>query len=122
MTRPNLNEIVGLIRELCQDFPRIYLIIDALDEANEEIRSELVAELLRLKSELRFLCTSRFLEDIRDIFSNNPRIEIYAHKDDVQQYLTAHVMKEGSLKHHVDAEPRLLGEIVEIILAKTEGM
>jgi hypothetical protein len=122
ITRPSLDEVTTLLRSLISSFNDIFVVIDALDEAEEEVRSTLVELVTQLSPTLRLLCTSRFLEDIGNIFQSRPKLEIFAREDDIRKYLKARIMAEGRLRRHVDAEPRLLHDIIESIVSKVQGM
>jgi hypothetical protein len=122
MTRPSLDDIIKLLISLLSQFSDCFVVIDALDEAEEDVRSDLVEAVLALSQNVRLLCTSRFLEDINEIFQNKPKLEIRAHEDDIRKYLHTRIMGEGRLKRHIDAEPQLLHEVTESIISKVQGM
>ena len=121
-TRPSLGDTLRLFESVLSQFADCYIVIDALDEAEEDVRTGLIDAVLAISSKVQLLCTSRFLEDISAIFQNGPKLEIRAHKDDICKYLHAHIMGEGRLKRHVDAEPQLLQEITNSIVSKVQGM
>jgi len=122
MTRPSLNDLSALIRGRVAAYSKVFLVVDALDECTEDSRSDLVTEVHRLPVGVHFLCTSRFVPDIENIFRAASRIEIRANDEDVRRYLEAQLQKESRLKRHVDAEPHLREEIVSTIIVKVQGM
>ena len=123
-TRPNLVDFVRLLQTVVAQYSKFFLVIDALDECSEtdQTRANLLMEIRKLPSNLHFLCTSRFLSDIEQMFKDAPRLEIRASNADVQKYLQAQIEKEGRLKRHIDSDPSLLKEIVDTIIGRVQGM
>ena len=57
---------VEKIYEISKLYERVYIILDALDECSDEMRSALIEKLQELGSQIHLLMTSRFLESIND--------------------------------------------------------
>jgi hypothetical protein len=71
-TRPAHDEIVSSLEKALAQFERIYIVMDALDELLEEPkRRDLVQAISGLSEKINLMVTSRPLESIRKIFSNN---------------------------------------------------
>jgi ankyrin repeat domain-containing protein 50 len=71
-TKLSDEEIVESLTNALSQFDRIYIVMDALDELLEEKkRRELVESVSSLNEKINLLVTSRPIENIRKIFSNN---------------------------------------------------
>jgi len=74
-TRPSHEEIVNSLKNALAQFERIYVVMDALDELLEERkRRELVEAVADLNENINLMVTSRPIESIRKIFSNDMTI------------------------------------------------
>lgn len=71
-TRPAHEEIVNSLKSALAQFERIYVVMDALDELLEEKkRREVVESVSDLNDKITLMVTSRPIENIRKIFSED---------------------------------------------------
>jgi hypothetical protein len=75
--------------------PRVFIVIDALDECRRLAISQILDELFDLQAthNLNILATSRFIPEIMAKFQDKPTEEIRAAKADVITYLNANMNK-----------------------------
>jgi len=122
-TRPTLDEWTDLLETEIQTYwKRIYIVIDALDECDEETRVSLLKKVRGLpKSNL--LVTSRPNYAIRMEFRDSPSVEIRAIEDDLIKYIEGRIAhKEPRLKFHITGDPALLDEIERVVVTEAQGM
>ncbi|APA12249.1 hypothetical protein sscle_09g070190 [Sclerotinia sclerotiorum 1980 UF-70] len=117
-------EAVHLLHLLTSEFPRLYIVVDALDECDEtkKTRSNLIRELRNLPSNTNLLLTSRRLGDIEDKLSDCPHLEIRASDHDVRAYLEARIDTEENILKFCKKDPALRETIVGKIAEKAHGM
>ena len=98
--------------------------VDALDECprTDGTKEALLSVLQKLPSSVHLLITSRPDAFVETEFAGAVSLRIYAHEDDVHQYLTARINNEPLLKRHVTADPSLRSQIVSKVAGKTQGM
>ncbi|KAB8300991.1 hypothetical protein EYC80_002915 [Monilinia laxa] len=120
----NKAEATHLLHSLISEFPRLYLVVDALDECDEtkKIRTDLIHELRTLPSNTHVLLTSRRLGDIEEKLSGYPHLEIRASDNDVQEYLEARIDREENILKFCKKDPTLRKTIVGKIAEKAHGM
>lgn len=120
-TQPSINEIKTLLCSVTKSFPKISIVIDALDECVETERKQLLNELFRLQAQthLNIFATSRDLPEIKSQFSGCPSLEIRAAEDDMRRYLENHIHE---LKRCVVKSSVLQEEIISQILEVVDGM
>ncbi|KIN03450.1 hypothetical protein OIDMADRAFT_39755 [Oidiodendron maius Zn] len=97
-TYPDVSELETAFLDACQDFQRIFLVVDALDECDIDIQRELVLKVLRsLKTScVRMFVTSRpHPDDIRELFQDSPQITIEASSEDIEKYIRATIEDSG---------------------------
>jgi hypothetical protein len=123
-TRPSLLGYSQLLQVIAAKFSKIFLVIDALDECNDDdgTRTSLIGEIRRLPPSLHLLCTSRQIRDIEQLFIGTPRQEIRASDTDVGSYVMSSIEQNPRLKKQVLADATLLEEITRNIVAKVDGM
>jgi hypothetical protein len=92
-TRPSVDRIFETLKSACALYSRVYLVIDALDEAHNDQCIPLGHKLedLREKIDLHLLVTSRFIPVIEHWFASVPKLEIRASNEDVRCYVASQV-------------------------------
>ncbi|RYO34681.1 hypothetical protein AA0111_g3695 [Alternaria arborescens] len=88
-TKPSLDEICSVLRDVLAHYPTVYLVIDALDECQEDTRRLVLAKLRDLQTarDVRLMATSRFIPDIEDAFREAPRLEVRASREDIKRFV-----------------------------------
>jgi hypothetical protein len=94
-TRPSFDETRKALRLVVRHLPRVFIVIDALDECRRLAISQILDELFDLQAthNLNILATSRFIPEIMAKFQDKPTEEIRAAKADVITYLNANMNK-----------------------------
>ena len=90
--RPQVQDLVRAFSLVCQDFERVFVIIDALDECDEEKHRQAFIEALntlREQASVRLFITSRpHPQDIKMAFTFASHIMIEAKDSDLRMYLS----------------------------------
>ncbi|KAK2603970.1 hypothetical protein QQS21_003806 [Conoideocrella luteorostrata] len=122
-TRPSVDEVLKLLYSVVSTLPRVFIVIDALDECQvaNSCRDQLLSEMLSLHSSfgINVFATSRNDQNISDYFMAGLSMEIRAHREDVERYLK-HQMKH--LPNCVQDNQDLQHEIIADILEGVDGM
>lgn len=124
-TRPLCDEILGVLQSVVATCPRVFIIVDALDECqtDEGCRARLVSELFRLQTRhsINIFATSRFIPEICDRFKDisSLSLEIRASPDDVARYVQGHM---SHLPSFVQRDKQLQEEITTSISEAVDGM
>ena len=124
-TRPSHIELLELLADIELGFSSLFLVIDALDECNsiDGTRSNLVSSLRKyLHNGSRLLFTSRPSGDIENLLKDCPQLEIRASERDVRYHVSSRLMSEPRLVKHVAADAGFLNEILDNIVARSDGM
>jgi ankyrin repeat protein len=106
-------------------YPSTYLVIDALDECEDQTRSELCSQLQALPESVYLLITSRDIPELKDQINASSRLEIRASGSDIKMYLEARIdeiQKFERLKQHLEKDPQLRPLIISTIREKAKGM
>ena len=123
--RPSFDELRKLLKALCDQHDRVYVIVDALDEC-EAIRERRL--LLTVLEELpctsgRLFVTSRpNNEDISNTFGKQSRITITASKSDLRQYVAERIAEEERRTSATRFKPELKESIISTVSAGASGM
>ena len=121
--RPTLLEILSTLHSVSILHPRIYIIVDALDECqvNGGCRSRLLSGIFELQAKVRanVFSTSRFDPEIEREFEQSISLEIRARDEDVQTYLAGNIAR---LPAFVWSKPDLLDNIKATISKAVDGM
>lgn len=121
-THPEPGELLELLYSTIQDFERVFVIIDALDECPETTRKEFVNEVHRLRSVASLLITSRQVKSIEDEFHDATHLEIHALDTDLEIYIRTRTQQDHRLVLYMEKDPSLQEEIVQTILGNARGM
>ncbi|KAF4987864.1 hypothetical protein FDECE_15273 [Fusarium decemcellulare] len=123
--QPSLPEVVNDLydRHKPKTYPRVYFVVDALDECQEsEDRRKLLEELFALQENCaaNLFMTSRSIPGIQQYFSDSfMELEIRAAEEDVRRYLDSRV---DSLPRVVQGNPKLREDIITEVVRAVNGM
>jgi hypothetical protein len=123
--RPTLGELSELLKQEIDQYEKVFVLIDALDEYSEanDARHAFLAELQKLGPSLYLLVTSRFSSTIEHEFKDVARVEIIASDKDIETYVDGRIDKNSSgLARHVRKYPNLRKDIVSTVIEKAKGM
>ncbi|KAJ5272795.1 hypothetical protein N7478_007920 [Penicillium angulare] len=124
-TRPSLQDISKILKNLINSYEKVFVIADALDESPEVmgVRSELAAELLQFRSsKCNMMITARNYAGLEEIFEDDTSIEVIATDEDVLKYVNARISQANRIARHGKSHPHLLDEIRETVVKKANGM
>jgi hypothetical protein len=120
-TRPTLRECANLFQSAIDHFPKVYIVIDALDELPEtgQVRQSFL-EGIGVLDRVSILVTSRNIP-IESELRNTTRLDVWAHDLDIREYLEERI-KSTRLQRLIKKDPTLNNAIKTTILAKANGM
>ena len=121
-TRPTLGECAKLLQSAIDQFPKVYIVIDALDELPEagQVRQSFL-EAIGVLDRVSILVTSRIMP-IESELRNTTRLDVWAHDLDIREYLQERMSKSTRLQRLIEKDPTLNSAIKIAILAKANGM
>jgi ankyrin repeat domain-containing protein 50 len=119
-TAPTRHELTALLAAFTKQFGVNFYSLDGLDEALEEVRSDLLRILASLKVNL--CVTSRPLKGLEHLLPNARHFYIVALRDDLRLMILQKVEHNGELRDVVGRRPELLDEITSLIYEKAGGM
>jgi hypothetical protein len=121
-TRPHLDEFRKALTSATAEYPKVYLVIDALDEYPEDRRHLLLQFLSTLGSQVNMMITSRPHINLGSIFPNLQILDIQATEEDICEYLAGQFRASFRLSKHIQARPELHDEIQSKIISNSQGM
>ncbi|KAM6513998.1 hypothetical protein FALCPG4_015182 [Fusarium falciforme] len=119
--RPSFDGISESLHSVASTYSRVFIVVDALDECEDDCRVKLLLEIFQLQRRFTVnLCaTSRPLSEITSMFDEALCLDIRATKDDVGLYLENHI---GTLRSAVKASLQLQTQIKMGISDAVDGM
>jgi hypothetical protein len=123
-SRPSLEQISRLLHSQVQKYNTVFIVIDALDECPEagQVRKHFLAEVRRLRPDVQIMVTSRHLPSIESTFSQDKRLEVRAHEEDVQTFIESRMATRTELSDVLYGHDDVRSIIVATLLKKTHGM
>ena len=120
-TRPSFPELLEIVEHVISEYSRVFIIIDALDECQKDVRDTLVDELRKLQHEhnVMLMASSRFVDNIPPTFLNAPQVVIRARNEDVESYLDSKIQQ---LPPFIQQRPELKQLIETSIIGNYDGM
>jgi len=122
-TYPHISELEAAFLSSNQDFQRLFLVVDALDECDAgKSRGSILKVLKSFKTtSLRIFVTSRpHPDDIRSLFQDSPEVTIEASDEDIERYIRA--MIDESARATRIMTNSLKEEAVSKIRGNAQGM
>ncbi len=121
--QPELQDLEKALLATCGDFSKVFIVIDALDECDEnKHRRTLMKSIafLQQSTSVRLFVTSRFHpQDIRTAFEDALQIEVEANASDLRSYLSREIEDSRAVKA-MDIPLRI--EVVERIVKAAQKM
>lgn len=123
-TRPSIMECSNLLQTLLRSFPKVYIVVDAIDECSEqnEARWVFLAQLWRLRFKACLLFMSRPIPTLEKELQGSTRVYLSPDEDDIKNYLLQRLDVTTTMKRHFRDEPSLRTTIVARITQKIKGM
>jgi hypothetical protein len=122
-TQPSTTDISKALVSVISSFPRVFIIIDALDECqvNNGYRSRFQTEISNLQAECHanIFVTSRSIPEITEKFKGSISLKIHADEEDIRRYLNGYMLR---LPAFVGRNPELQEEIKTKIVEVVDGM
>ncbi|KAG8527305.1 uncharacterized protein KY384_008049 [Bacidia gigantensis] len=119
------DDLMVQFRKCAQDFGRVYIIIDALDELPDHVRNDFIQRLAALDGQVYLFVTSRHNIDPTIDFDNAARFDVVASWEDVETYMRSEIKKSSRLKRYIEGpkgDPSLETEILKGVYGMTEGI
>ncbi|KAJ6496284.1 ankyrin repeat-containing domain protein [Mycena sanguinolenta] len=121
-TRPSLEDMHSVLCSTASAFPRVFIVVDALDEYPEDARNVLLHRLSLLGSRVSLMLTSRPHIDIKHAISDFEIIEIRAAENDIREYLEGQIQKSQRLSRYVRSAPDIRQALEASIVKGSDGM
>ena len=119
---PQQRDLEQTLSSTCDNYARVYIVIDALDEFNPRYRKALVEFLayIQHKDCVKILMTSRsYPESVMKYFKAACRISIGAHEADLKKY----ILQEIDRSDNVDLiDENFKSEIIDKVSAGAQNM
>jgi Cdc6-like AAA superfamily ATPase len=116
-----IHEVRDILHCIVPSFSRLFIVVDALDEAEHHLGEVLLDEVLRVQQEhgANVFVTSRHIPDIERQFEGARKLEIRAADEDVWNYVDSYMTK---LPRFVRQSPELQEETRTEIVKAIDGM
>ena len=126
-----LEESCALILELAEEYPVIFIVLDALDECDPETRHELLETLQEIVAEspclIKIFASSRDDGDLVSLLKGYHNLEISSKRnaEDIENFVrseTEQLVKKGRLLRHSRAKDEMKRLILEKVTEGAAGM
>nr|POE71802.1 isoform 2 of ankyrin-3 [Quercus suber] len=97
-TSPSSGELSSVLSTIVQTFQNVYILVDALDECNEELRWGILDSLHSVAPQMHLLLTSRPLDSINEELKGFVQLPIKANRADLDLFIDQHIEKNRHLK------------------------
>ena len=119
---PSIGECCQLLQAVVHSIPKIFVVIDALDECTEATRDALLTRIQNLQPKVRLLITSRHTFGSEYELDDSLSLEVRADHIDMQHYLDERIRESRALQAHIKKDRDLHGYLVSGIVGKANGM
>jgi hypothetical protein len=120
-SRPSLDDIFGALQSVCSNYATVYIVVDALDECADIDRGRLINKLreLQARTDVRLMCTSRFIPEIERGFYSNLTLEVRASEEDVRRFVSGQMPR---LPNCIRRDDELKRAVQNKIVKAVDGM
>lgn len=121
--QPPETEMLAILQDEIARYPRIFILLDALDEFSSNHREDLLFALQKLGLNVNILITSRYIAHVESTTTRNTQqLQISAADADLRTYIAGRLTRETRLGGHVEKDPKLAEDITNIIIQRAQGM
>ena len=121
-THPTLEQVSEAMLSVAEEYSKVYIIIDALDECNasDNTRATVLREIFRLQeyTTANIFATSRPNREVSNFFTGSLTLNIAATDGDIRKYLD----KQMSTSQSVVIDDALEAKIKNVITTSADGM
>ncbi|EEU36297.1 uncharacterized protein NECHADRAFT_52483, partial [Fusarium vanettenii 77-13-4] len=116
-----LSKARDILQSVFPSFSRIFIVVDALDEADQHLYDKLLLEIFHLQRTYgaNIFATSRHIPDIERRFEGAKKLEIRASDEDVRNYVDSYITR---FPRFVARSPELQEETRKGIVNAIDGM
>ncbi|KAF8883103.1 hypothetical protein BD779DRAFT_1626420 [Infundibulicybe gibba] len=119
--RPTSDELFDMLKIEVETYDRVLVVIDALDEADVEMWTQLLGRLQALRK-ISLIATSRDTGEIEFGLRPCKRLDITANEGDMKKYIEGRLESSGKFKRLLKTRRDVHEEIVAGIMNKADGM
>lgn len=114
------SDLERVFRDLAGKLEMLYVVIDGLDEAGDEVKDKLLEVLV--PSGVNLLILSRPLDPFTHHAPNAFFVSIQAQTEDIDLYVRTEVQRSSRLQALIGGRPETITELCEKIARQSEGM
>jgi Cdc6-like AAA superfamily ATPase len=122
-SRPSLDDIFGALQSVCSNHATVYIVVDALDECSDKdgARGRLIDKLreLQARTDVRLMCTSRFIPEIMQKFCSDTRLDVRASEEDARRFIVDQMPR---LPNCIQRDDKLKRDVENKIVEAVDGM
>lgn len=116
------SDLESVFRDLAGKLEMLYVVIDGLDEAGDEVKDKLLEVLVPSTSGVNLLILSRPLDPFTHHAPNAFFVSIQAQTEDIDLYVRNEVQRSSRLQALIGGRPEKITELCEKIARQSEGM
>lgn len=124
-TRATADELCEVLCTEMQNFVKVFVLVDAIDEYNGACgdRETFIAPLLKILEQppARLLITSRHNASIASSFPSSARVEIEAAEADIRKYLESRLSVQSSASFRVKLDSTLRISVIDTLTNNAKG-
>ncbi|KAJ2933231.1 hypothetical protein H1R20_g3832, partial [Candolleomyces eurysporus] len=121
-TSPSEAELYELLSAICTGFEKVYIVLDGLDEAQEDVKIQLLEEINTLPSNTRTLIMSRPLNTFEYLVRDAANINIEARNEDIELFVEKKIAQMPRLHTMLAGKDGEKHRICKAIKEKSGGM
>ena len=120
--RPKVTDVLSLLQCQCKKLAELFIVVDALYECSEDVRSTLIDKLRSLQPRINLLVTSRVIASIGEQFQEDYLLRITALDRDIEAYINYRISQAPRLLKYVGRDPGLEAHIGQMVVQKVQNM
>ncbi|KAJ2916935.1 hypothetical protein MD484_g3527, partial [Candolleomyces efflorescens] len=121
-TSPSQAELHDLLSAICPAFEKVFIILDGLDEAQEDVKIQLLNEINTLPHNTRTLIMSRPLKSFEYLVPGAAHIDIEARNEDIELFVEKQIAQIPRLRTMLAKKDSEKRRICKAIKEKSGGM
>jgi hypothetical protein len=122
---PSIGECSSMLTSEVDRFAKVYVVIDALDECEDQTRLTFLSALNRLQrtnQHVYLLVSSRQIDIIRNDLESPVELEVTAMDEDIDRYVEGQLTSKVRLRNLIRSHRDLEEKVKETVKQKAEGM
>ena len=119
------HDLTKLLKDECSGFPRVFVILDALDRGEENVVKKVIEDLKAVSATtrvLKILASSLNMPSFGNMLDHPKPVDFRPDQDDINHFIDKQIDDSASMERYVRKDPSLRQTIINVVSEKAHDL